>query len=321
MEVKDIAAAVEEMKSAAFEKINKIDGDVTKIAKQLGDLMLAAQRPSGADKGELTADEREHKSAFDAFLRKGETAGLADIQRKAMSSTSDPDGGYLVLPQMEKEIDRIAPTMSAMHRLARVVTIGSKAWLKRVKKTGMSMRRVAEGSGGGETTEPTFAQIEVPVHTAEVEPWVNNETLEDADVDLAADLAEEAGIAFAEGGGDEFINGNGVGKARGILSYDVIANSSYTWGKIGYVITGKSAAFASVAPADDIIDLQHALKPKYRQGAVWLMNDATLGVIRQMKDASGNYYLFQPDPTGKFVGRLLGHPGRDRRQHAGHRGE
>jgi HK97 family phage major capsid protein len=42
--------------------------------------------------------------------------------------------------------------------------------------------------------------------------------------------------------------------------------------------------------------------------AVRIPIDATLATIRQIKDGSGAYYLWQPDPTGAFGGRLLGHP-------------
>jgi HK97 family phage major capsid protein len=99
-----------------------------------------------------------------------------------------------------------------------------------------------------------------------------------------------------------------VGKARGITGYDVVANASMAWGKVGFIVSGKSAAFASVAPADKVIGLQHALKAQYRPGAVFLTNDATLGTMRQIKDASGAYYLWQPDPAAAFGGRFLGHP-------------
>jgi len=149
--------------------------------------------------------------------------------------------------------------------------------------------------------------LKIDVHTAEVEPWVHNETLEDAIIDLAADLADEAAIGFGEGSAAEYITGNGVGGARGIAAYTNVANSSYAWGSIGYIASGKSAAFTSVAPSDALISLQHALKSQYRTGAVWLTNDTTLGVMRQMKDGSGAYYLWQPDTTAGFGGRFLGY--------------
>lgn len=292
----------------AVAKVAVINDDLNKLSKQVADSLLESRRPHlGSMKG-LSAEEQEHKAAFQAYLRKGIDAGLREIQRKAMNSTTDPDGGVLILPEMEREIDRIVATVSAMPRISRVVTIGSRSWQKRVKTAGMTMARPGEGAGAGETTEPKFAQIEIVAHPAEVEPWVNNETLEDADIDLAADLTNEAAISFAEGEGSEFCVGNGVGKARGITTYTTVANASYAWGSIGYIASGKSAAFASVAPADKLIDLQHALKSQYRPGATWLMSDTTLGTVRQFKDSSGAYYLWQPDTTAGFGGRLLGSP-------------
>jgi HK97 family phage major capsid protein len=288
-------------------EVKKLNDALTDIGKQMSAIEAKANRPAAGPDAQLTEEQKARKSAFEKMLRKG-VGALSDVELKAMNSGSDPDGGYLVLPEMDKAIDRIAPTISAMYRLANVVTIGSKKYEKVVKKTGMSMRRVADGGTGGETTEPTYAKLEIEVFTAEVEPWVYNETLEDAFVDLEGDLAMEAGIGFAEGAGSEFITGNGVGKARGIAAYSNVANASYAWGSVGYIASGKSAAFASVAPSDKLIDLQHALKAQYRPGAVWMMNDTTLGVVRQMKDSSGSYYLWQPDTTAAFGGRLLGHP-------------
>jgi HK97 family phage major capsid protein len=303
-------------KAEATEALAKINAEMVAIRKeaekreleqkkQLDAIEAKAGRPNTAS-GDLTAEQKAARDAFDKLLRKGEKA-LSEAEFKAMNTGSDPDGGYLVLPEMDKEIDRIAQTISAMNRLANTVTIGTAKYEKLVKKSGMAMRRVADGQTGGETTEPTYAKIGIEVFPAEVEPWVYNETLEDSFVNLESDLANEAAIGFAEGEGSEFIVGNGVGKARGITAYTNVANSAYAWGSVGYIVSGKSAAFASVAPADKVINLQHALKAQYRPGAVFMTNDSTLALLRQIKDASGSYYLWQPDPAAAFGGRLLGH--------------
>lgn len=288
------------------EKVEKINADLAAIGKSMNKIEEKANRPQvGAE--DLTPEQSERKKAFGIYLRRGEN-GLSDAQRKAMQTGSDPDGGYLVEDVMDSTIDRIAPTISAMYRLANVVTIGTAKYEKLIKTSGMAMRRVADGQTGGESTEPKFSKVAIEVFSAEVEPWVYNETLEDAFINLEQDLADEAAIGFAEGAGSEFITGNGVGKSRGITAYTNVANASYAWGSVGYIASGKSAAFASVAPADKIVSLQHALKAQYRPGAVWLMNDTTLGVARQMKDGSGTYYLWNPDPAGAFGGRFLGNP-------------
>jgi len=288
-------------------KIAKLNDVITANGKQIDELSKKANRLGPAGEGS-SAEQEEHKRAFLLYARKGIEGNLREIERKTMNSTSDPDGGYLVIPELDRVIDRVVPTISAMARVANVVTIGSRAYQKRVQTTGMTATWPGEGATSGETTAPTFSQIEVVAHPIEVEPWVNNETLEDADIDLSSLLANEAAIAFGEGEGLTFISGNGVGKPRGLTAYTVVANASYAWGSIGYIASGKSAAFASVAPADKILDLQHALKAQYRPGARWMVSDAVLNQIRQMKDGSGSYYLWQPDPAAGFGGRMLGSP-------------
>jgi len=74
-----------------------------------------------------------------------------------------------------------------------------------MKTSGMSMRRVGDGATGGETTEPRFAQVSIEIQTAECEPWIESETLDDARIDLDADFAQEDAIGFTEGSVSEFV--------------------------------------------------------------------------------------------------------------------
>lgn len=291
-------------------KLDKISADMTAQSKSMLEIEKKAGRPAVGSDAEVTQEQAEYRKAFDTYLRTGEGDGreLKELGRKAMNSGSDNEGGYLVLPEMDLAIDRVVGTIGVMARLADTVTIGTQKWQKLMKTSGMAMRRVANGATGGETTEPRYSQVEIEVFPAEVEPWVFNETLEDARINLEADLAMEAGIGFAEGANAEYISGTGVGGARGILGYSNVANSAYAWGSVGFIRSGKSGAFMSVAPSDRVINLQHALKAQYRPGAVWVTNDTTLGVMRQMKDGSGSYYLWQPDPAAAFGGRFLGSP-------------
>lgn len=295
--VADLQATVDKLQ-ASFKSIND---EVTEIAKK-------ANRPPVDGGKQLTAEQAEYKEAFGKFLRKGDDNGLDGLQRKAYNSGSGPDGGYLVLPEMDAEIIRIVGVTSAIGRLARQVTIGTDTFKKVAKTTGLAARRVGPGATGGESTNPKYAELEFGAHTAEAEPWIFNETLDDAVVNLEQDLANEAAIAFAELAGSEFAVGTGVGSARGITAYDTVANASYAWGKLGFIKSGASADFAASNPADKIIDLQHSLKAQYRPGAAWVTSDAVLAKVRQMKDGTGAFYLWQPDPLSGFGGRLLGNP-------------
>lgn len=278
--------------------------DLVEVQKRLNRQMLAG----GGDGKGLTPEQAEHKAALQVYLRKGGHGDLEALERKAMSSGSDPDGGYLIDAEMDGAIDRIASTASMMRQLATVRSIGAASYEKLVKTRGISGGWLAESADSAESTETQWSKIEIPAFKMYAEPWVPNELLEDAGYDLEGDIVSESGIVLGETEGAAFITGNGVGKPRGIAAYTFVANSSFAWGKVGYIVSGKSAAFASAAPADKVVALQHALKPAYRANATWLTNDATLGTMRQLKDGSGSYYLWQPDPAAGFGGRFLGSP-------------
>jgi len=307
--LQDVLEDSKKTKAEKDEAVEKINAEFKALRKDYEALEKKAGRP-GADKQDSTPEQEEYRKAFHTYLRTGEVDArtLKELGRKAMNTGSDPDGGFLVLPEMDMAIDRVVETMGGLANLADTRTISTAKWEKLVKTSGMAMRRVADGNTGGETTEPRYSKVSIEVFPAEVEPWVYNETLEDSRVNLETDLADEAAIGFAEGANAEFISGNGVGKARGITAHTNVHNSSYAWGSVGFIRSGKSAAFMSVAPADRVVSLQHALKPQYRAGAYWITNDTTLGVMRQLKDGSGAYYLWNPDPAGGFGGRFLGSP-------------
>lgn len=290
------------------EKVERINGELNQLGKDIAEVAKKSNRPQASADGGLTPEQQEHKDAFNIFLRKGDSTNLAALERKALQTGSDVDGGYLVHSDMAAEIDRIASTVSVLRNLADVRTIGKKSLEFRVKTAGMAARWIGEGEAGGETTNPKYAKIEIVAEEMEAEPWVYNDTLEDADYDLEMDVTDEAGIAFGEAEGVAFITGNGVKKPRGILTYDVVANASYAWNKVGYIASGGAGAFAASNPGDNIIDLLHSMKSSYRNGATLLMADTTLAALRKIKDGSGNFYLFNPDPTGEFAGLVLGKP-------------
>lgn len=283
------------------EHMQKLDGQILEAQKK-------ANRPNLDGKEEDVAARRELQKAIKSFVDDGNQSALVGLHQKAANTNVGPEGGWLQIPEMDMVIDRVAPTVSAMYRLANVINIGGPKWSKMAKTSGLSMRRVADGQTGGETNEMQYKKVEIEVFPAEVEPWIFNELLEDSFIDLENDITVEAGIGFAEGAGAEFISGNGVGKSRGITAYTNVANASYAWGSIGYIASGATAGFAASNPGDKVVSLQHALKSQYRSGAVFLTNDATLGTMRQFKDGSGSYYLWNPDPAAGFGGRFLGSP-------------
>ncbi len=303
------------------EKVEKINGELTTLGKQIREGMTEleaiqkkANRPgnTGDDKAQ-SPEALAYKSALQTYLRTGDDDGLKDAEKKArevkaLTAQSDPDGGYLTTAEMDTAIDRVAQAEVSFARLATERMIGKGSYKKLVKTRGVSGGWEGETEEGGETNAPQWSEIEIFAIRNHAEPWVPNDLLDDADYDLEGDLTDEAGITFAELEGTAFINGTGVKQPRGILSYTNIANASYAWGKVGFINTGVSADFAATNKADKVIDLVHSLKQRYRPGASFLCNDNTLSAMRQFKDGSGSYYLWNPDPTKGMSGSFLGAP-------------
>jgi len=292
------------------EKVDKINADIAQISalkKQLETLETAVAQGQfpGGGKNELDRVKAQHKDAFAKFFRKGAEGGLRDLEVQAgLSTLSDPDGGFLVPEDYEQAIDRVALSVSAMRRLATVRTIGTDTYKKLVNQGGASSGWVGEKGARAETNTPTLTEIAINTKEIYAMPAATQTLLDDSRVDIAGWLADEVSIEFSEQESEAFINGNGVEQPKGIAAYAMAANSSYVWGKVGYITSGNSSL---VNDLDKLIDLQHALKPVYRNGAAWLMNDATLATIRKMKDGDGNY-IWVPGLKDGAPDTLLGKP-------------
>ena len=295
------------------EKVDKINADISQIAamkRQLEQLETVVGRGgSGGGQSELDNIKKQHKAAFEKWFRKGGEGNLEAVKslqiQAGLSTLSDPDGSYLVAPaEFDTAIDRVAETISVMRRICTVRQIGTMEYKKLVNMGGASSGWVAEKESRTETDTPTLREIAINAKEVYAMPGCTQISLDDTTIDLASWLADEVVIEFSEEEGVAFISGDGVAKPRGIAGYDFITNGSYSWGKIGYVASGKAAVLDS---ADKLIDTQHALKSKYRNGALWLMNDATCTTVRKFKDGDGNY-LWRPGLMEGKPDSLLGKP-------------
>ena len=291
-----------------------ISGDKAEAAeaslKSFNLRLQAAAMEAGKTFAPITADQyAEYKAAWATYVRKG-VDGLSEAEKKTINVGTSTQGGFLVGEEMEAGIDRVVRRYSAMRQVARVITIGSASYKKLVKTSGTS-----GASRGGETTtpsngtSPTWVDLEFKPGTYVSEQRITSEALEDATQDVGADLEMEMGIEFAEMEGTDFISGNGINGPRGLTDYTNIANASYAWGSVGYVASGHASSWASSNPSDYLIDLVHSLKRQYRAGASFLMNDATLGSIRKLKDGQGNYLwgMTKDSFMAGAVGTLLGY--------------
>lgn len=297
------------------EKVDRINSEITSLQKSLDEVnqtVAALRVGSGAGDSHDPA-KAEHAQVFSKWFRKGDRAIDADLHdlevKAALSTDSDPDGGYLVPEEMATTIDRVVGTVSIMRDLATVLPVGTDTYKKLVNMGGAGSGWVGEKDARTETDTPTLRELIFNAQELYANPATTQKALDDARLDIATWLANEVSVEFAEQEGAAFITGNGVNKPRGILAYDTVANASHAWGKIGFVKSGVAAALTDESNngSDALISLYYSLKQQYRNGASFLMSDATMETVRKFKDGDGNY-LWSPATAGGEVPTFLGKP-------------
>ena len=277
------------------EKVTRLNSAIDTYQRRLDELTLKAARPAlgVSHAGGGTTAALEHKAAFDAYVRRGEQTSLRALEVKAMSVGSNPDGGYLVPEEIEREIGKRLTAISPIRAIAGVREVSASVYKKPFMTAGPAVGWVGETAARPQTNSPTLDELSFPAAELYAMPAATSTLLEDAAVNIDEWLAAEVEAAFAEQEGTAFVTGDGVNKPKGFLSYTKVANASWVWGQTGYIATGVAGDWPASTPSDVLVDLVYAVRAGYRQNGAFVMNRKTQAAIRKFKDASGNY-LWQP---------------------------
>jgi HK97 family phage major capsid protein len=289
------------------DKVDRINRALDEHKRVVDELALKSARPHLGGPAVRSGATLQHKAAFDGYVRKGEAGTLRDLESKALSVGSDPDGGFLVPDELERSINRAVSDVSPIRAIAGIRQVSGSVYKKPFAITGAESGWVAETAARPETDTPTLAELSFPTMELYAMPAATSALLDDAAVNIDEWIAEEVRDAFAQQEGTAFVTGNGTNKPKGFLAYTNVDNASWSWGNIGFIKTGVNGAFASTNPGDKLIDLVYAVKSGYRANGTFVFNRATQAVIRKMKDGDGNY-LWQPAAKAGDASLLMGYP-------------
>lgn len=294
------------------DRINAAVGELGKEKERLDKIEAALNRGDlggGGGQDPVAKAKAEHSKAFASYFRKGQEAGLHDLEVQASLTTQvDEDGGFFAPDEVDTEVARVMNDMGAMRNVARIQTVGAATFKRLHNVGGTTSGWVGEEEARTETNTPKLKELSWNAMELYAEPAATQAMLDDSEFNIESWLADEVSMEFSEQEASAFILGTGVKQPRGLLSYTNVANGSETFGQLGFIASGAAGAFVAAPNGGDaLIDLFHAPKRGYRANANWMMNDLTFAAIRKLKDSNGEY-LFKPGLMEGETFQLLGKP-------------
>ncbi len=282
-----------EQRSTAIE--TRLTSELKSITDRLDAIDVRTQRPS-TQQQQSDQQAELHRRAFGGFLRHGRET-LAPEEARALIVGDNTKGGYLAPADFVAEVIKGIIQFSPVRQAARVGST-SLGEVELPRRTGRPTAVwVGETEPRGETGS-TYGSIIIPVNEAACYVDVSNRLLEDAAINVEAEIASDLSEEFGQLEGEAYVVGDGVKKPLGFLD---------TASGLAYTPSGGASGFAATNPGDALITLMYAMAPAYRSVGVWMMNGATIGAVRKFKDSTGQY-LWQPAIAAGQPETLLGRP-------------
>ena len=296
------------------------------ISKQVDEAVALMSRP-GAGSSDKDEVAEEYKTAMLEYFRKGkeidpsisekvakqftekhfgyESDRSKDMISKTLLTDSNPDGGYLVLPERISGfmIDRTFES-SPIRAVANVITTSTNmVEIVIDDNESTSGGWVSEEGERPGTNTAQVGMLEIATHEQYAEPKISRKMLDDSSINIEAWAANKTDDILRRTENTSFVSGNGVAKPKGFTSYDAWAVAgAYERGKIEQLESGSNGLFT----ANSIKSLQNSLKEPYQSRAVFMVKRASWTGITTLVDGSGAYLL---DPRSLKDGdtlRLLG---------------
>ncbi len=244
-----------------------------------------ASRPEQRKDTKIGTASDAYRDAFWKQMRDQERRSI-DV-RNALQVGELSEGGYTVPDEFEHTLVQALEEENIMRGLVHVITTSSgdrKIPLVTSKGSASWVEEEAEIP----ESDDAFGQITLSAHKVGSMIRISEELLHDSAFDLAGYITGEFARRVGAAEEEAIISGNGTHKPTGLLHATLGAEN------------GVIAAAVAAITADEMIDLQHSLKSGYRRKAAYIMNDATIKLLRKLKDGNGQF-LWQP-------GLLYGQP-------------
>jgi HK97 family phage major capsid protein len=293
-----VTKALDDLSKTVDERLKAVEtkGVDPDLLKRLTAIEAKSNRPGA---GAKTSDEQAEleTKALASFARTG-----SDVEMKAAASDNNVDGGWLVLPTVDLRIRTLMADLSPMRSLAEVVTIGTSSYERFYSLGKRGAQRVVERDDRPQdTARPELIKQAYGVGEYYAAPAATRHLLDDAAVDIASWLINNATQDFAETEGEDFLRYDGSnGFPRGLLTYDNTSEKDFVraWGKFQYTAAGHASAPTDAQLITALVKLVASLRRPYKGNARFVMNSNTAVRLRTVVDANGRFLWA---PTGNLI--------------------
>lgn len=270
--------------SNEIRRMERKDAIKAELSKPMGKPLTGMPEKPNAEEKKGRASNA-YREDFGRYLR-----GKAPIHN-VLSESTDADGGYLVPEEFERQIISGLDEANVIRTIAKVITTHHDR--KIPVALGHSVATWTAENAAFTESNPTFGQKQIDAFKLTDLIRVSVELLQDSEFDLESYIANEFSRAFGIAEEEAFCVGTGTNQPTGIFTDN--------GGTVGV-----TAASATAITADELINLIYSLKSPYRRNAKFLMNDATVSLIRKLKDKN-DAYLWQPSVQAGQPDKLLGY--------------
>lgn len=224
------------------------------------------------------------KDAVALYLRKGMNLNAQELVmvQNAMSTTTGSEGGFTVPTEIAAMVIDALKAFGGMRSVANIIRSSAGNDWQYPASDGTSETGEIVGQNAAATTgEITFTQVPLVTYKYSSKkialPW---ELVQDSVIDIVAFVVNRLATRLGRITNTHFTVGTGSSQPFGIVTRAAS-------GKVG--TTGQTTTVIY----DDLVDLEHSVDPAYRRNAAYMMNDASVKVLRKIKD-SQNRPIFVP---------------------------
>jgi HK97 family phage major capsid protein len=269
----------------------------------------ATETPEQSREERQAAHDAEYAKTFESYARDG-LENLAPEQRQLLAANyvqsgseqragqlTSPSsaGGYLIPPGYRKIMIERMKAFGGLLQYATVIntSTGNPLQWPTNDDTANQGAILAEANAFPTMTDFTFG-------TATLGAWlyasgiakISVQLLQDEVFDLNTWLPDHLGTRIGRKVASVLVTGAGTTEPLGVATNATASVTGADQTSITY---------------DNLIDLEHSLDPAYRNNCRFMMNDATLAVIRKVKDSQG-HPLWVPVPVPGMAPTINGNP-------------